>query len=514
MRVLMLGWDFPPVVSGGVGTACQGLTRALAAAGTHVTLILPRCPDALLEHVELVDLGQTLHSVDQANAHPLPTSPAPAGHSAPGQAHTEPANDSANVEERPVARRSAYGLADVPQVDFVEIDARLWPYRRPGESFNVHAALLPGLAAEYAALGLPIGQVAQPHGGSDVPMAYLAPPPPPCFDELFNEVQRYAERAADAATGRAFDVIHAHDWMTFPAAQAISALTGKPFVAHVHSTEFDRSGHQIDQRIYDIERAGLEHAHRIIAVSYMTRRILMSRYGIPAEKIAVVYNAVALNGKARTASVQPRRIENGEKVVLFLGRITVQKGPEYFLAAARKVLDIYPNVRFVMAGSGDAIAQTMQLAEEMGIADKVVFTGFLDGDAVERVFRSADLYVMPSVSDPFGIASLEAISFDVPVLMSRQSGAAEILRHVLKVDFWDIDEMANKIVAVLRHPPLHAMLKKEASYEVRRLSWADAANSCLGVFAAAQRMVARSRNVRTATPAKSPQTASGLKNSV
>jgi glycosyltransferase involved in cell wall biosynthesis len=372
-------------------------------------------------------------------------------------------------------------------VEFIEIDAMLWPYRRPGE-WAGH-----WVAEQIAAFteSEPRSVSAQPDeavpGEPPTPRRRRppAPPEPPNFDDLFREVDRYAELAANAAADKRFDVIHAHDWMTFPAARAIAALTGKPFVAHVHSTEFDRSGQRIDQRIYDIERAGLEAANGIIAVSYLTRRILMSRYGVPADKITVVYNAVAHNGTAHGldgSAVGPAAIRGDEKVVLFLGRITVQKGPEYFLAAARKVLDVYRNVRFVMAGSGDAISEIMQLAVEMGIGDKVLFTGFLEGDDVARMYRSADLYVMPSVSDPFGIAALEAISYDVPVLLSRQSGAAEVLRHVLKVDFWDIEEMANKIVAVLRHPPLHAMLKTGASYEVRRMSWSDSAQHCMRVF--------------------------------
>jgi len=481
----MLGWDFPPVVSGGVGTACLGLTRALSAAGAEITFVLPRCPDAVLEHVEFVGLGQTPPAC--VDPHRLLLA---------AQAPIEPVegDNGAPSTGRPAAVFSPYHATHLPAVDFVEIDAMLWPYRRPG-------AWAGQWVADNISAFLQQEQASASPAGDAAPVEVLTrrrpsgPPEPPSFDDLFREVDRYAELAAHAVTDKRFDVIHAHDWMTFPAAQAIASLTGRPFVAHIHSTEFDRSGHRIDQRIYDIERAGLDRANRVIAVSYLTRRILMSRYGVPADKITVIYNAVAHNGVAKDRDALPPAIGGDEKVVLFLGRITVQKGPEYFLAAARKVLEVYRNVRFVMAGSGDAIGETMQLAEEMGIGDKVMFTGFLEGDDVARMFRSADLYVMPSVSDPFGIAALEAISYDVPVLLSRQSGAAEVLRHVLKVDFWDIDEMANKIVAVLRHPPLHAMLKSGASYEVRRLSWSDAAQQCLRVFRELQpRPAGRTRN--------------------
>jgi len=257
-------------------------------------------------------------------------------------------------------------------------------------------------------------------------------------------------------------------------------LMGWPLVVHIHSTEFDRSGEQVNQEIYDIERAGFHAAKRIIAVSYLTKNILTSRYDVEADKIDVVYNAVEFNEHRPNGSLPA--IRHDEKIVLFLGRITMQKGPEYFLAAAKRVLDVLDNVRFIMAGSGDMIRRTIEMAAEMGIGHKVLFTGFLRGDDVARVFRMADLYVMPSVSEPFGIAPLEALSHDVPVLISKQSGVAEVLTHALKVDFWDVDEMANKIIAVLRHPPLHATLREHGGFEIRRFSWTDSARHCMNVY--------------------------------
>ncbi|HRX86994.1 MAG TPA: glycosyltransferase, partial [Phycisphaerae bacterium] len=415
MRVLTLGWDFPPVLSGGVGTACLGLTRALTAAGAKITFVLPRCPDTLMEHVEFVGLGQDPAAItDPHRLRIVARSP-----EEPGDAVVDtPANP------QPAAVFSGYTLTGMPAVEFVEIDAMLWPYRRPGE-WAVHW-VEENLAA-FVESQRPTDPAALPAGPP--PRRRVHPPEPPNFDDLFREVDRYAELALQSVAGRKFDVIHAHDWMTFPAARAVAEHTGRPFVVHIHSTEFDRSGHRIDQRIYDIERAGLDRADHIIAVSYMTRRILMSRYGVPADKITVVYNAVAQNGTAKAASTLPPAIRRDEKIVLFLGRITVQKGPEYFLAAARKVLDVYQNVRFVMAGSGDMARSMIELAAQMGIGHRVLFTGFLRGDDVRKVFRMADLYVMPSVSEPFGIAPLEALANNVPVLISKQSGVAEVLTH-------------------------------------------------------------------------------------
>jgi glycosyltransferase involved in cell wall biosynthesis len=261
---------------------------------------------------------------------------------------------------------------------------------------------------------------------------------------------------------------------------AVAGVKGVPLVVHVHSTEFDRSGLHIDQRIYDIERRGMHSAMKIIAVSHLTKNLITHHYGIDPSKVEVVYNAIESNGNGVEA--EKYNIRKDEKIVLFLGRITMQKGPEYFLAAAKKVLEVMDNVKFVMAGSGDMIRRTIEMAAGMGIGQKVLFTGFLRGNDVERVFKMADLYVMPSVSEPFGIAPLEAMSHDVPVIISKQSGVSEVLTHALKVDFWDINEMANKIIAVLRHPPLATTLREHGSFEVRRLSWSDAARSCIGVY--------------------------------
>jgi glycosyltransferase involved in cell wall biosynthesis len=279
-----------------------------------------------------------------------------------------------------------------------------------------------------------------------------------------------------------FDVIHAHDWMTYRAGVAVSAISGKPLVVHVHSTEFDRSGEHVNQTIYDIERMGMHFASRVIAVSHLTKNIVVARYAVPAEKVEVVYNAIDFNGKGPP---MPPPIRREEKLVLFLGRITMQKGPEYFLAAAKKVLEVMDNVRFIMAGSGDMARRAIELAAEMGIGQKVLFTGFLRGKDVERVFRMADLYVMPSVSEPFGIAPLEALSNNVPVIISKQSGVSEVLTHALKVDFWDIDDMANKVVAVLRHPPLSQTLREHGSFELRKLTWDGAAAKCVQAYGAA-----------------------------
>jgi glycosyltransferase involved in cell wall biosynthesis len=299
--------------------------------------------------------------------------------------------------------------------------------------------------------------------------------------DIHSEVRRYASLAGRLAQAETFDVIHAHDWMTYCAGVNAARLTGKPLVVHVHSTEFDRCGENVNQVIYDIERFGMHNADRVLAVSNYTRNIITSRYGVHPDKVDVVHN-----GMEPPSSIEQQparlRIKKNDKVVLFLGRITMQKGPEYFLHAARKIVDVMDNVKFVMAGSGDMYERMIEMAAELGIGANVLFTGFLRGDDVRRAYEMADVFVMPSVSEPFGLVPLEALNNDVPVIISKQSGVSEVLRHALKIDFWDVDEMANKIISVLRHPALSTTLTGHGRCEVSHINWYDSAHKCISAY--------------------------------
>jgi glycogen synthase len=447
MRVLMLGWEFPPFISGGLGTACYGLTKAMSGIGTDVMFVLPRpVATPFSTHVRLVS--------------PRPGSPL-------------------------ALPSTEFRLDEFEHVTFRTVDAALGdPYLRPqeyrpprGKGLEQFVQMQPAdpLAPKPSPESLTPPPAGESMGGPNPAMRANAH----YTGDLFSEVHRYAALASEISRYESFDVVHAHDWMTFPAGLAVAGIKGVPLVVHVHSTEFDRSGMHVDQRIYDIERRGMHGAIRVIAVSYLTKNIVTHHYGVDPGKVEVVYNAIETNNGH---APEQYNIQKDEKIVLFLGRITMQKGPEYFLAAAKKVLEVMDNVKFVMAGSGDMIRRTIEMAAAMGIGHKVLFTGFLRGADVEKVFKMADLYVMPSVSEPFGIAPLEAMSHDVPVIISKQSGVSEVLSHALKVDFWDINEMANKIIAVLRHPPLANVLRQHGSFEVSRLSWNDAARACLGVY--------------------------------
>ena len=300
---------------------------------------------------------------------------------------------------------------------------------------------------------------------------------------MIEEVLRYGHLATAIALEEDFDVIHAHDWLSFLAGIKAKKATGKPLVVHIHATEFDRTGGgNVNQQVYEIEKQGFEEADKIIAVSNFTKNKIIEHYGINPEKIIIVHNGVAqidtssiknsLNGLKRT----------GQKAVLFLGRITIQKGADYFLKAAKKVLEKNPNVFFMVGGTGDMERQIIEEAAAMGISDKVLFLGFVKDKDKAEIYQMADLYILPSVSEPFGLTPLEALSCGTPVLISRQSGVSEVLSHCLKVDFWDIDQMANKILAVLEHSELKEELQNNGGQEVQKFNWVDSAQKCIYVY--------------------------------
>ncbi len=417
MRSLMLGWEFPPVISGGLGTACYGLTKAMGKLGVEITFVLPWSG---------VSPGANVRMVDARNPW------------------------------------SAIETGELKHMRFRFVPAMLSPYL----SAETYSRMLCDFLRGKKRKGSGVSSTAnawQQHYGHDI----------------FAEVHRYAQSVTELAPLEDFDVIHAHDWMTYPAGIGAAAASGKPLIVQVHSTEFDRSGENVNQRIYDIERAGMHAARKVIAVSNYTRNIIIGRYGVAGNKVAVVHNGVESSGCTGGREKPSDRID---KVVLFAGRITMQKGPEYFIQAARKVIDVYPNVRFIMAGIGDMFYRMVELAAWLGVGHKLHFAGFLDGADINRAYDIADLYVMPSVSEPFGIAPLEAMDHNVPVIISKQSGVAEVLTHVLKVDFWDINELANKMVAVLKRPALGETLRQNGAWQARRFRWEDAASRCRSVY--------------------------------
>lgn len=411
MHILMFGWEFPPWMSGGLGTACYGITRALTARGCRITFVLPRIGDG--ERAAFLDL------LSAADALP-------------------PAADQGADSGYPDRRLTVHPIGSPLTPYLTERRYRILEGRQRS----------PG------------------HYGPD----------------LLAEVNRYAQAGGAVARGLAFDIIHAHDWMTAPAALEARRISGKPLILHVHSLEYDRSGERVNEAILACEREGLRQADRIIAVSHRTRRMIVEQYGIAPEKVSVVHNAVNQREALAVYRADHRSQPRGQKIVLFLGRVTFQKGPDYFVAAAAKVLALLPETRFIMAGAGDMMAQMIERVAELGIGDRFHFAGFLQGEEIERIFALSDLYVMPSVSEPFGISPLEAMLYDVPVIVSRQSGVAEVIRHALKVDFWDVDQIAAKIVAVLTHPVLAGEMAREAREEIKGLRWEKAAERIAALY--------------------------------
>ncbi len=482
MRIFMLGWEFPPFLAGGLGTACHGLTKSLARQGHEILFVLPQsAPDNIRTHVQLLGphtLRQRAAEVRTRAASGQPISLPGAEWTEHGErtiveSHELPPESGGFEPSQPKVTSHPY-----PGVDLGDTLTRVVERLHAGHGAvpttrtERFAALRSSSATELAAAMDEVLGSLDDMGTRDGGYG----------GDLFGDAQRYAGLVAALGVHERFDVIHAHDWLTYPAGLALRALTGKPLVCHIHATEFDRSGESVNQQVYDIERAGMLGADRVIAVSRLTKSIVHRRYGVPENRIDVVYNGVDQD------SAQPKQgmaIERDERIVLFLGRITMQKGPEYFIRAAARVLEKEEKVKFVVAGSGDMAVKMIEEAAALGIGHKVLFTGFLRGRDVDRVFRMADCYVMPSVSEPFGIAPLEAMRNDVPVIVSKQSGVSEVLTHALKVDFWDTDEMANKIVAVLRYPPLGQTLREQGRFELRGLNWDGAAEKCVKSYARA-----------------------------
>lgn len=427
MKVLMFGWEFPPHISGGLGTACLGLTKAILRQGVDIIFVVPRAyGDEDQNQMQLVGANTIRVKVNQYHF---------------GES---------------VAKES--------NLQYVTIGSNLIPYVSEEEYFDIinNRVTVDRQFKTYAHADTCTIDLHGGYGGG-----------------LMGEVSSYAYIAEEIAKKFNFDVIHAHDWMTYDAGIAAKNVSGKPLVVHVHATEFDRSGMHVNQVVYDMERRGMHAADKVLTVSNLTRNTVINHYGVPESKVTTVYNGVEAIGAK--SSIQFEKSVD-DKIVTFLGRITYQKGPEYFLEAAAKVLQRKKNVKFVMAGSGDMLEKMMWRAAELGISKNFFFTGFLRGDDVIHMLSISDVYVMPSVSEPFGISPLEAMRSNVPVIISKQSGVAEVLKHAIKVDFWDIDSMADAIYGIITYEALGQMFREYGKKEVDSIKWDNAAKRIKEVY--------------------------------
>ena len=416
----MFGWEFPPHISGGLGTACYGLTKGLSLNGVEVTFVMPKASG---------DEDQTYTKIVNAS----------------------------DVEVDP---RHAEFYTRNTETSFIQVNSRLVPYVGLDDYYNVVNQIDSGLI--------------QSGDGSKRKYIFSGG----YGKNLMEEVNRYAEIATEIARNEEFDIIHAHDWLTYRAGIAAKRVSGKPLVVHIHATEYDRSGeNNRNDIVYNMEREGMSAADSVCAVSDLTRNIVIEKYGIDANKVYTLHNAVVPSDK----KVQRDKFVK-EKIVTFLGRVTFQKGPDYFVETAKLVLDKDPNVRFVLAGDGDMMQHIITRVAELGISDRFHFTGFLRGDDIDKMFGMSDVYVMPSISEPFGISPLEAMRAKVPVVISKQSGVAEVLQHAIKVDFWDINATADAIYGLLHYPALSNLFSVKGAEEVDNLKWENVAKKLKVIY--------------------------------
>jgi glycosyltransferase involved in cell wall biosynthesis len=427
MRVLMFGWEFPPHISGGLGTACYGLTKGLHSVGVNdILFVVPKAyGDEDSSKVNIIDAGEVV------------------------------------ISDRIIDYSTFF-----QKMHFIEVGSSLRPYTTPEEYEKLSEETQE--KSKYLIQSSFSGKLSFIGGYGH---------------NLFQEIANYAVVASVIAYKYNFDVIHAHDWLAYPAGMAAKLISGKPLVVHVHATDFDRSGGSVNPGVYEIEKTGMEAADKVIAVSNLTRNIIIEKYGIDPNKVVTVHNAVE---PLADRELQKMQRSINDKIVTFLGRVTMQKGPEYFIEAANLVLQKMKNVRFVMAGSGDMLNRMIWRVATLKIGDRFHFTGFLQGDDVHHMFSLSDVYVMPSISEPFGISPLEAMQSNVPVIISRQSGVSEILRHAIKVDFWDTQAMADAIYGILKYDGLSAMFKKHARLEVDNLKWEHAAMKVKEIYESLQ----------------------------
>jgi glycosyltransferase involved in cell wall biosynthesis len=411
MKALMFGWEFPPHISGGLGTASYGLTKGLAKSEVEILFVMPKASGD-----EDSSIGRIINASDVAS------------------------------------KMDVFSENYWTNVNFLSVSSSLIPYL----GFEDYEQL----REESLQKRISVSHLGEKYTFSG---KYGA--------NLMEEVVRYAMVAATIAKENEFDIIHAHDWLTYLAGIVAKKISGKPLVIHVHATEFDRSGESINRMVYDLEKLGMEEADAVMAVSNLTRNIVITRYNIPESKVFTVHNAVDFS--TEVSNRVNRNID--EKIVTFLGRITFQKGPEYFIEAANKVSKRLPNVRFVMAGSGDMMHRMVKRVAKLNLGSRFHFTGFLKGDDVNKMYSYSDVYVMPSVSEPFGISPLEAMRSGVPVIISNQSGVSEVLKHALKVNFWDVDALADSIYALLSYKGLNGMIARCGQEEVNSFSWDSAA---------------------------------------
>lgn len=419
MKVLMFGWEFPPHILGGLGTASYGITKGLSAQpDVHITFCLPKpWGDEDKSFMNIIGLSET-----------------------------------------PIVWRD---------VDYDFVKQRLGNRMTPEQYYQLRDHIYADFSYRLT---------------DDLGCIEFSGKYP---DNLQDEINNYSIVAGVIARQQEYDIIHAHDWLTYPAGIHAKNVSGKPLVIHVHATDFDRSRGHVNPTVYGIEKDGMDHADCIMCVSELTRQTVINHYHQDPAKCITMHNAVYPLSQDILDMVEEKRKDHQqrkEKIVTFLGRITMQKGPEYFVEAASLVLQRTHNIRFCMAGSGDMMNDMINLVASRGIADRFHFPGFMRGKQVYEAFADSDVYVMPSVSEPFGISPLEAMQCGVPSIISKQSGCAEILDKCIKTDYWDINAMADAMYSLCTNESLHEYLKIEGKNEVAQITWEKVGKRIYNVY--------------------------------
>lgn len=430
----MFTWEFPPFISGGLGMACYGMVRSLLKLGISVDLVLPTKEMVYFPLVNELDVD--LMPVKFV--------------------------DSKRQQDFEVLRFETIK----EKLDYIGVTTHPESYLQLGDIMNFIQSFSREVNTNEVTLSDSEKLIEE--------MAFNL-----IGDEdLIQKVQEYTIRAQQIAQVLQYDLIHAHDWLCYPAGMLAKQLSGKKLVVHIHATEFDRSGGPGDERIHNIEYSGMSYADRVIAVSQYTAQMIMSRYKIDSGKIRIVHNAFSIDPKLELTK---ERIFKSP-TVLFLGRITLQKGPDYFLEVADKVIETHPNTKFIVAGTGDMGRRLLRKSASLRLKNKFLFTGFLNRKQVERILRASDIYVLPSVSEPFGIAPLEAMAYGVTSIISKQSGVAEVVNHAFKIDFWDIDRMADTICYLIDNPEACKKIGIDGQQEVNLILWDEAAEKIKAVY--------------------------------
>lgn len=410
----MFGWEFPPHILGGLGTASYGLTRGMATQpDMDITFVIPKpWGDEDQSFLKIIGACNT-----------------------------------------PVVWKD---------VNWDYVSERLSKYMDPQEYYNMRDHIYADFRYLYT---------------NDLGCIEFSGKYP---DNLLEEINNYSIVAGVIARTHDYDIIHSHDWLTYPAGIHAKNILGKPLVIHVHATDFDRSRGNVNPQVYQMEKNGMDYADHIICVSNLTRQTVIEKYHQDPAKVTTVHNAVEPLSPEIVA-INPEK-GTKDKVVTFLGRITMQKGPEYFVEAAARVLERANHIRFVMAGSGDMMEKMINLAASKGISDRFHFTGFLKGKQVYEMLKRSDVYVMPSVSEPFGISPLEAMQCNIPTIISKQSGCAEILSKAIKTDYWDVEAMADAIYSICTYDAMSEFLSKEGKAEVDNIKWEYAGQKVRDIY--------------------------------